>query len=174
MKLSIVLTTLFATFATGTPDLCDDVYRDPTGAPYVDSIGQMLARFCEWTGPDAPIWDADVCCSFAGNSASCSVTDSYGRCPSGKKKAYCEHGEADSAGAVTCYQPFPDACELGFCLQAPELPPDSQEGMACCVPGGVCQSASPDDLDHCIGVGGIWIFCANGVENADGTLDCWD
>lgn len=174
MKLSIVLTTAFATFATGTPNLCDDVYLDPTGAPYVDSIGQMLSRFCEWTGPEAPIWDANVCCTFAGDVASCSVTDSVGRCASGKKKAYCEHGEVDGAGAVTCYQPFPDACELGFCVQVNELPPDTQEDFACCTGGGVCQTATPEDHDHCDTIGGTWIYCHNGTNNPDGTLDCWD
>lgn len=175
MTISIALiTTLLSTFATGAPNLCDDVYLDSTGSPYTDAIGQTLSRFCEWTGPDAPVWDANVCCTFSGVAATCSVTDSYGRCSSGKKQLYCEYGAANEVGGVTCYQPFPDACEAGFCLQAPDIPPDSQESMACCTAGGVCQTAHPYDYDHCGEAGGTWIWCDNGTENEDGTLDCWD
>ena len=174
MTISIVLTTVLATFATGTPNLCDDVYLDSTGAPYVDSIGQMLARFCEWSGPNAPVWDADACCTFVGDTANCSATDGYGRCASGQKKVYCEHGAVDSVGAVTCYQPFPDACGMGFCVEPPDVPPPSQESAACCTSGGVCQSAHPYDFPDCEAIGGTWVYCYNGVENEDGTLDCWD
>ena len=64
MSLSIILTTILSNFATSSPNLCDDVYVDTDGSPYTDSIGQMLSRYCVWTGPDAPVWDADVCCTI--------------------------------------------------------------------------------------------------------------
>jgi hypothetical protein len=170
MSISIVLTTLLANLASGTPNLCDDVYLDPTGAPYTDSQGQTLARYCEWTGPGAPVWNANVCCSFAGDSASCQTPDRAGRCATGLYKMYCRYAEADADGGVVCYQPFPSACEAGVCVQAPELLPPSQEGLLCCS-GGACQSVHELHIDFCEGA---VLWCWNGTENVDGTFDCWD
>ena len=93
MKLSIILSTLLSTFATGSPDLCDDVFLDASGDPVTDLVGQTLSRFCKWTGPDAPIWDANVCCTFDVDGAACTRTNSRGGCSTGKRH-YCEHGEA--------------------------------------------------------------------------------
>jgi hypothetical protein len=70
VKLSIILSTLLSTFATGgSPDLCDDVFLDAAGDPITDLVGQTLSRFCKWTGPDVPAWDANVCCTFADDAA---------------------------------------------------------------------------------------------------------
>ena len=55
MKLSIILTTILSTFATTSPDLCDDVFLNAAGDPVTDLVRQTLSRFCKWTGPDVPI-----------------------------------------------------------------------------------------------------------------------
>jgi hypothetical protein len=142
VKLSIILSTLLSTFATTAPDLCDDVFLDASGAPVTDLVGQTLSRFCKWTGPDVPAWDADVCCTFADDAAQCTRTDTRGRCPSGTAKRYCEHGSLGADDRVTCYQPFPDACEAGWCIEAPEIIPEAQmsDMILCCGgAGGACQ-----------------------------------
>ncbi|HLT35385.1 MAG TPA: hypothetical protein VK034_03845, partial [Enhygromyxa sp.] len=63
MQLSIILTT---TILTTSPDLCGDVYVDENGDPYTDGVGQTWSRFCDWTGPSAPVLDLDVCCTISG------------------------------------------------------------------------------------------------------------
>lgn len=173
MSLSIILTTILSNFATSSPNLCDDVYVDASGSPYTDSIGQMLSRYCVWTGPQAPVWDADVCCTIDDGGAACVVPDVNGRCAVGGK-AYCEYGAKDAGDGVICYQPFPSMCDAGFCIEAPDLPPPSQAMMACCGGGGACQPLSEALLLSCLDNGGTFLSCDNGVENLDGTLDCWD
>ena len=97
MKLSIILSTLFSTFAISVPNLCDEVFLDALGVPITDDVGQTLSRYCAWTGPDAPVWNAEVCCTIDGGDAACSRR-SGSRCPSGTKRMYCEHGAADALG----------------------------------------------------------------------------
>ena len=78
MQITILLTTLLNIFATPNPcgvelsttedppiDLCtEDVYLDAEGAPLVDADGTTLARYCDWTGEDAPVWADEVCCEL--------------------------------------------------------------------------------------------------------------
>src|SRR4029079_14404727 len=134
VKLSIILSTVLSTFATTSPDLCDDVFLDASGDPVTDLVGQTLSRFCKWTGPVVPKWDADVCCTFADDAARCSPTDKRGGCPTSTPKRDCEDGCIGTDGRVTCYQPFPDACEAGMCIEAPEIIPVVQMStfIMCC------------------------------------------
>lgn len=171
MELLFVFASVVNLFAP-TPDLCADVHLDPAGAPYTDSIGQTLSRYCEWTGPDAPVWDDDVCCTVNRAGARCSATTSNGACQVGLRM-YCEYGEALPNGRVTCYQPFPDACEAGFCGNAPTAvaAPAQESQIGCCSAGGACQVATTDDLDQCQGQ---WVSCYWGASNDDGTVDCYD
>jgi len=171
MKLSIILTTILSTFATISPDLCDDVFLDASGDPVTDLIGQTLSRYCEWTGPHAPVWDANVCCNIDDDGAACSRTDADGRCMTGTKTMYCEYGAALPTGGVTCYQPFPDACDAGLCVEAPVLMPEAQMslGIICCSNGGACQYVEHGSMDDCQGQ---LLSCDYGVSNADGTVDC--
>lgn len=173
MKLSIILTTLLSTFAITPPNLCDDVFLDASGDPITDLAGQSLSRYCKWTGPDVPAWSADVCCTFAGHAASCTRTDTRGRCPTGTSKRYCEHGSLGADGRVTCYQPLPDACEAGWCVEAPEFIPEAQmiEFVACCGAGGACQYVHTDNIEDCLG---DFLACNYGILNEDGTVECWD
>lgn len=174
MELSIILTTIVINAVTWTPDLCADVYRDASGAPYTDAIGQTWSRFCEWTGPSAPVLDLDVCCALRGDNARCRLPDQYGRCSTGSKY-YCEHGEVMSTGAVVCYQPFPSVCEFGFCEDV--LPPDGGpiEDHLCCWGDGACtEIVSVDDWVSCYDLGGYTGWCKNGATKEDGTVECFE
>ncbi|KIG14294.1 hypothetical protein DB30_06896 [Enhygromyxa salina] len=146
---------------------------DAAGSPYMDSIGQMLSIYCVWAGPDAPVWDADVCCTIDDDGAACVVPDSNGRCAVGDR-TYCEYG-AKVGGGVVCYQPFPSMCDEGFCIEAPDVPPVAQAlGTACCGAGGACQPVTLETLKACLENGGKFVSCSDGVEYEDGTMDCWD
>lgn len=172
MKLSIVLTTLLSTFATDAPNLCDEVFLDALGEPVTDDLGQTLSRYCAWTGPDAPIWNADVCCTLDDDGAACSVPRARG-CPTGTERMYCEHGAANALGGVTCYQPFPDGCEAGMCVAAPELPPPVQKAdfIMCCSPGGACHYVQSGTSFDCQGQ---LLGCDYGILNTDGSVECWE
>ncbi len=168
MKLSIILSTLLSTFSTTVPNLCDDVYLDASGQPITDSVGQTLSRYCKWTGPVVPTWNADVCCTFANDAAQCNPTDTRGRCPSGTAKRYCEHGSLGADGRVTCFQPFPDACEAGFCDVAPSGAAMKYQGPLCCYAGGCYE------LDFEEPCGGNFMYCESPYTNANGTVGCAD
>jgi hypothetical protein len=172
VKLSIILTTLLSTFATTAPDLCDDVFLDASGEPVMDLVGQTLSRFCKWSGPDVPVWDANVCCSFANGAAHCIRTDTRGRCSTSTSKRYCEYGELGADGRVTCYQPFPDACETGMCIEAPEIIPEAQMShfIMCCA-GGACQYVVAGHFSDCQG---DLLACNYGYLDTDGFVECWD
>lgn len=172
MQLSIILSTLLSNFATTTPNLCDIVYTDAAGSPYTDTTGQSLARYCKWTGPQAPVWDANICCDIDEDGATCAVPDTTGRCGVGEK-VYCEYG-ARVAGGVICYQPLPGMCDAGLCLEVAEVPPPGLAMLACCGAGGACQPLSEDLIVACLENGGTFLSCENGVENIDGTMECWD
>jgi len=171
MGLSIILTTIIITTS---PDLCADVYADATGQPYTDAVGQTWSRYCQWTGPDAPVLDLDVCCTISGDNAWCRLPDSNGRCSTGSKR-YCEYGEATSAGTVACYQPFPSTCDFGFCDNV--LPPNSGpvENLLCCYTAGYCtEIETVEHVWECDDGGGYTSFCDDGAQNLDGTVDCFD
>jgi hypothetical protein len=172
MKVSILLISILSNFATTAPNLCDHVYLDASGDPVTDLVGQTLSRYCEWTGPDAPVWDANVCCTIDADGAGCSRT-SKGRCPTGSKLMYCEHGAATPLGGVTCYQPFPSMCAAGFCAEAPDVPPltgQMVEFIGCCSSGGACQYVQQSEGWECQGE---LLSCDHGVTNADGSIECF-
>ena len=171
MGLSLILTT---TILTTSPDLCADVYVDATGQPYTDAVGQTWSRFCEWTGPSAPVLDLEVCCDISGDDAWCSLPDGNGRCSTGSK-AYCEYGEVTAANGVVCYQPFPSICEFGFCGDV--LPPEGGpvEAATCCWANGACvEIETTVDIVSCGLLGGYSGYCDEGVTNDDGTITCFD
>lgn len=154
--------------ASSLPDLCDDVYLDADGVPIHDAKGMTFSRYCEWTGPDAPWWGAAVCCSFDAAGAHCTVPDSRG-CE-GAYEMWCDHGEQASDGSVTCYQPFPDICDSGFCLDAPAGAEQGDAVPVCCIPGDGCYEV--DFGDNC--PGGYLGWCYSPYTNEDGTVGCAD
>lgn len=169
MAITTLLSTLLISFANP-PDLCDAVYTDALGVPYTDSTGQTLSRYCEWTGPDAPVWDDDVCCSIVDEVALCWPTSSGGGCPSGISKMYCEYGTRTLDGGVLCYQPFASACDAGWCVEAPEMPlPIPIDFYVLCCGSGGCQFVEPMTVGNCQGE---LLGCLYGISNSDGTVEC--
>lgn len=151
------------------PDLCADVYLAADGSPIHDSTGRTLSRYCQWTGPDAPRFDDEVCCALDTTGAACGLPDTRGQCEFGEPY-WCEFGEVDSLGGVVCYQPLPDACEAGYCVEAPAgTPPGEAFESMCCGPGGCFHMEHIyDDCD------GEYAVCWWGISNADGTVECFD
>ncbi|PRQ03733.1 hypothetical protein ENSA5_12830 [Enhygromyxa salina] len=171
MKLSIILTTILSNFATTTPNLCDLVYTAADGSPYTDRLGQTLSRYCAWAGPDAPVWDADVCCTVDSDGAACTAPDANNRCFDGTRYS-CDHGEEVPGGGVVCYQPFGSMCDQGLCIQAPEeRPPVAALLTACCSPGGVCIHLTSETIGDCQGT---FLYCGYGMVDVDGYLECYE
>jgi hypothetical protein len=168
MELSIILTTtILSTFATTSADLCADVYGDAHGQPYADSAGRTLPRYCKWTGPNPPKLASDVCCIIDEDGAACSLPDANGRCSFGVRR-YCQYGEVGASGGVVCMQPFPDACEEGYCVQTPELPPPGVLLIACCTDNG-CREITDEEIGTCEGK---FLSCDWGQTNLDGSMTC--
>jgi hypothetical protein len=171
MANTIILSTLLNLFATS-PDLCAVPYLDMTGAPCTDSIGQTLSRYCEWTGPDAPVLGKDVCCVTDSESATCWMPDARGGCGSGSKWS-CEHGEQLADGRVVCYQSFPSACDFGLCVHAPDVPPTVVADLICCM-GESCTEIEKEGILDCLDNEGFVTWCSDGMSNVDGTVTCFD
>lgn len=170
MEITILITIIASSLISAAPNLCDDARLNAAGEPITDSTGRTLSRYCEWSGPDVPLLEANLCCSLD-DAAACELANSRGYCTTGAR-VWCEFGEVDSSsGAVTCYQVFPDACDAGYCVQAP---PGAQQGtpppLLCCGPGG-CVPITMADVDDCAGE---FLGCLWGMSNDDGTVECFD
>lgn len=152
--------------STSLSNLCDDVYLDKDGVPIHDASGVTLSRYCQWTGPRAPKWDAPICCSFADGNASCTAASSTGGCSAADSLMWCDYGERASDGSVSCYQRFPDACDAGHCVEAP---PGAAQGLKtplCCFPQGCFELQFEE---YC---GGDFFFCSAPYSLPDGTVGC--
>ncbi len=170
MQIAMALAALFLNFS-GSLDLCADVYLDDTGEPLTDVLGQTLSRYCQWTGPDAPALDSDVCCTIDGDGAHCELPDEHGRCALGLKMS-CDYGAVLGDG-VTCYQPFPSACAHGFCKDDVSSSPDTLAQLLCCTEGG-CEPINGTLALDCEDMMGTIVWCNDGVSNLDGTMECLD
>ena len=160
------------------PDLClVQVLRDAAGEPYVDSRGVRLSSHCVWTGPEAPVWDSEVCCTFDSSGAGCQVPDpDTAECGADHARFWCGRGQPVPGGGFVCYQPFPSACALGFCQggspppgsRAPDEPPVGD--VVCCI-GGVCWPWDDRPGYEC---DGEFTWCDDGYSKEDGTVECFD
>ena len=155
-----------STSATSLPNLCDDVYLDDDGVPLHHADGTTIARYCELTGPRAPVWAAPVCCSFDAAGADCSATGAKG-CGSGQAEMWCDYGEQASDGSVGCYQPLPSTCDVGQCVDAPAGTTLEDAVALCCFPGMGCY-----ELDYEEFCGGQVTFCNAPYTLQDGTVGC--
>ena len=167
MKTPVLFSILISTFLGPAPDLCEDPLLDPSGAPISDSSGQTLSRYCEWTGPDAPRLDANICCTIEDSTARCELANSRGYCGAGAR-LFCEYGAVDDDGVVSCARAYPDACDEGLCVAGPAGEPEPYE-VLCCSPGGVCVGVTLETIDDCVG---SFVGCDHGIENTDGTVEC--
>ena len=132
------------------------------------TTGRTLSRYCEWTGPDAPALEANICCTLDGDTAHCELANLRGYCRTGVRM-WCSHGEVDSAtGRVSCMQVFPDACDAGLCVQAPPEAPQAWDGVLCCGPGG-CVPVEYGEAGDC---DGDFFICEWGMSLPDGTVEC--
>jgi hypothetical protein len=142
---------LLTYLASLSPDLCD-VVNTSTGSPTI----------CIPHAERAPVYDADVCCS-----GSTCVKSIRGKCLTTQKRFYCELGEVNSAGLVSCYFEVPDYCAVYPCEL--EIGGAPQEATICCqfgdcivyAGGGGCP---PENVFHCVSV----------QDNGDGTVKCLD
>jgi hypothetical protein len=119
---------------------------------------------CQHTGPDAPIFEADVCYSPASGIVTLKGT---APCTHDTRPFRLKYGEvADpSIGTILAYTPLGDGCEAGQCV--PFQPHGGgQEYPMCCENGGPCW---PGD-----GCGGVLYWCYDGVCEEDGTITCFN
>ena len=170
MEINILITLIASSLISAAPNLCDDAHLNATGEPITDSTGRTLSRYCEGA-TDAPLLEANVCCSLEDNAAHCKLSNSRGYCSSGARM-WCEHGEVDSTtGDVTCYQEFPDACDQGLCVQAPAGTPQGDHTILCCHLGNCTAIEGYEDVVNCAG---DFLGCNYGMTNEDGTVECFE
>ncbi len=170
---TLIITSLLAflsgpTASAGLPNLCDDVYLDAEGVPIHDATGRTLSRYCEQTGPRAPVWNGVVCCSFSDGEARCEHPDTSGACASGRKTMWCDYGSRQADGLVACYPPLPSACEFIDCVAPPPSIPLEGGTPLCC---GVAGCIELEYEEHC---GGFVTMCDSPYTNEDGTVGCAD
>ncbi|MFV8754618.1 hypothetical protein ACNOYE_29060 [Nannocystaceae bacterium ST9] len=141
--------------------------RPAHATTYRDLCGAVPGQ-CEYTGPDAPLLAANVCWS---RSTSISTLMLGATCPTGSWPYTVEYGVVDPLSlVVTGFQPLDDACSRpGLCSSAYLAPPTTWSAAMCCS-GGVCWPA--EGTNACEGA--ELLFCANGVTNEDGTVECFD
>jgi hypothetical protein len=126
---------------------------------------------CDYTGPDAPKLDVDVCYGSATGARL-----KTGACPTGTWAYHVTHGEVvdPASNEVAAYVPLDDACATpGICVDGPP-PPGAQAFPICCTSAGgtsgggeSCQNWNGSDC------GGTLWFCDDGVSNLDGTVSCF-
>ena len=163
------------TSSAASPELCKQAILTEIGQPYMDSVGQTISRWCE-PHTNAPVWGSEVCCEL-GDEAHCVLPEADGGCDVGAAYS-CEYGE-QVGDEVVCYQPGPDACEMGFC--ADEVIGEGLETRTTtwlCCQGDFdfleCRWAG-DTKDNDIPVvacSGWLAICNWGWTNLDGTVSC--
>lgn len=144
------------------------VLLSPTGveARYRD-LCMSVPFMCEYTGPDAPLLQANVCYGSA-----IGVRLMTGSCPSGSWPYYVEHGEVVDpiTNQVAAYVSLYDACtKANLCVAGPP-PPGAEAFPMCCKKnaqgGETCYDGG--------GCGGTMWWCNDGVCNEDGTVTCFN
>lgn len=150
-----VLLSVFASLSStaGAPlDLCDVVYRD-TGKPII----------CEPHREGAPLYDSTVCCE-----GQICVPAGEADCDGDSMPFYCELGEVQASGEVSCYFEVPDYCDLFTCAPGFQQLPQS---FPMCCNEGICWTVTGEAND--CELPDIY-FCHDGVTNEDGTVTCFD
>jgi hypothetical protein len=125
---------------------------------------------CEYTGPDAPKFDGEVCWSRSTGVHAKGTAP----CPAGQWQYYLDYGQIVDpiTNEVAGYIPLDWACSHpGLCTPG-FAPPGSgpQEQVLCCE-WGVCVPIA--DV-MCNNDYSILVFCFDGVTNTDGTVECFE
>ena len=123
---------------------------------------------CEYTGPNAPVLAVDVCWSRATSTATLMTGAT---CPTGSWPYSVKYGLVDPLSlVVTGFIPLDDACSRpGLCSPGYLAPGSTWTSAAMCCINGTCWPQVGYD-----GCSGQILFCANGVSNDDGTVECFD
>lgn len=141
------------------PASADAEYRD---------LCISVAGACEWSGPDAPKFDGDVCWDSTGLLTAKGTAD----CQSGSWPYFLAYGEVIDplTGEVQAYAPLDDACTASsVCVEGPP-PPGAQAEPICCE-WGVCV---PLDEVPCNSSTSVAYMCSDGVTNQDGSVTCFE
>ncbi len=124
---------------------------------------------CAYTGPDAPLLDAEVCWSATGSL----TLKGPQPCPSGSWAYHLEHGEVVDplSGQLAGYVPLEWACSVpGICVDGPAPPGAHSSSSAVCCEWGVC---IPLNETLCDSITAQVLLCDDGVTNEDGTVTCF-
>ncbi|EDM77450.1 hypothetical protein PPSIR1_38084 [Plesiocystis pacifica SIR-1] len=124
------------------------------------------ARVCEYTAPNAPVLNADVCLDGTGQVR----LKGPKPCAIGSVPFHARYGEVyDTLNQlVLAYVPLEDACaQPGLCSSAADYdsPPLTESEAICCI-GAICWPGST--------CGGTLFWCYDGVSNEDGTVTCFE
>jgi hypothetical protein len=118
---------------------------------------------CEYTGPQAPKLDVDVC--YGDTTGARLMT---GSCPTGTWPYRVTHGEVldPATNEVAAYVPLDDRCSVpGACVDY-VAHDDGWESVICCVSAAECYEG--------VTCGGVFFWCFDGVSNEDGTVTCFN
>ena len=170
MNISVLLSLFIFTPSGPAPDLCDEGLLGPDGTEVLDNSGRNLPRYCEWSGPDVPAWRDNVCCDIDAAGATCTAPDSRDASCLAGSEYYCEYGEPTATGGFVCYQPYPDMCDGGLCVEAPDIPLIAAVTplISCCYSNGVCVWVGYDSTD----CEGELSYCHWAMTLLDGTVEC--
>jgi hypothetical protein len=126
-----------------------------------------VSSACEWSGPTAPLYNADVCWS---KDTGVRVKGTA-PCPSGSNPYHLKYGEVvnGTTGSIQAYAPLDDACAHDLCIDGPA--PGDTTAMAICCEFGGCIEIVPGWA--CDGPDAVAYYCDDGVCNEDGTVDCF-
>ncbi|NVB40304.1 hypothetical protein G6O69_37185 [Pseudenhygromyxa sp. WMMC2535] len=157
-KLPLALTTaalLGVVVSLLTPGSASAQYRDLCDSTQV----------CDYTGPNAPVLDADVCLDQTGQTRLKGSTP----CPAGQVPFHVRYGELlDPVELlVVAYTPLENACSIpGLCDPGDYAPGETSTAQAICCFGNVCWPG--------VDCGGTLMWCDDGVCNEDGTITCFE
>ena len=173
MNNTVLLPSLLLFNPNGSPDLCAEPLLGPDGLGISDSTGRYLSRYCEWSGPDVPVWDDDLCCTASPSTLTCTASGTRDEACRSGARYYCEYGERTPTGEVVCYQPWPSACDAGLCVDPPaDGPPIVAVTplVLCCYSNGECVWAGYSSGE----CEGEILHCFWGMTNEDGTAECFE
>ena len=123
---------------------------------------------CEPTGPEAPVFDADVCW----NESGALTLKGAGACAGGSWAYHLKYGEVIDPvnGTIVAYRPLDNACDHpGLCVKG-EVPPGTSAQSICCE-WGFCV---PLNEVLCNSPASFAVMCYEGVTNQDGSVTCYE
>lgn len=123
------------------------------------------SRVCEYTGPNAPVLDADVCLDPTGEVR----LKGSSPCSTGSIPFHVRFGDVIDPvmQLVVAYIPLKNACSVPGMCEVQEYSSGTSTAQAICCINGVCWPGFHD-------CGGTLMWCDDGVCNEDGTVTCFE